>query len=163
MYLVGVLGEDKKIIDVLERETDKLNVDFIDLDLNVIENFKNIKFDIILISNIKKYKKNEIFNKILSNSLISVVNTDVKDNLQSLESLKGIVITYGFNSKATITVSSVNDSKISVCIQRTIENINKKRIEPIEYVENYENIENIEISDVLGIKTIEKLLEKKKN
>lgn len=163
MYLVGVMAENKEIIKFLEKKFDIKKVDFIDLDLKTIENFKNVKFDVILISNLKKYKKSNNFKKILSNSSISAINADIKENLEVLDNLKGIVITYGFNSKATITTSSVNDDNISIYIQRVIENIKGTKIEPIEYVENIEDMKNIEISDIIGIKTIENLLAKKKN
>jgi len=163
MYLVGIISDNKNIIYALNKKKEFDKVNFIELDTNTIENFRNIKFDIILISNLGKSKKNYILNKILSNASITVINADIKQNLSVLDNLKGIVITYGFNAKATITASSVDDNNISICVQRIIENINKEKIEPIEYVENIGNVENIEISDVIGIKTIEKLLTKKKN
>lgn len=163
MYLVGAISENKEIVKVLEKGFDKKKVDFIYLDLSTIENLKNVKFDIILISNLRKYEKSNNFKKILSNASITVINADIKENLGVLDNLKGTVITYGFNSKATITASSVNESNISICVQRVIENIEGKKIEPIEYVENIEKLKNIEISDVIGIKTIENLLAKKKN
>jgi len=163
MYLVGIISDNKNIIYALNKKKEFDKVNFIELDTNTIENFRNIKFDIILISNLGKSKKNYILNKILSNASITVINADIKQNLSVLDNLKGIVITYGFNAKATITASSVDDNNISICVQRIIENINKEKIEPIEYVENIGNVENIEISDVIEIKTIEKLLTKKKN
>ena len=42
------------------------------------------------------------------------------------------VITFGFNSKATITISSVNDEKIIVCLQRELEIADNKIIESQE-------------------------------
>jgi len=163
MYLVGVISDNKEIANVFKKEFDKSRAEIINLDLKNIENFKNVKFNLVLISNLEKNKKNSTFKKIVSNSNIAVVNTDNKKNLEILENLKGTVITYGFNQKATITASSVEDSNISICVQRVIENVNGEKIEPIEYVENMEDIKNIEISDVIGVKTIENLLTKKKN
>ena len=55
MYLVGVISENKEITNVLEKEFNTSKVNFINLDLGIIENFKNVKFDIILISNLEKY------------------------------------------------------------------------------------------------------------
>ena len=158
MYLVGVISENKEIIKFLKNKKFEQKIDFIDLDSKTIENFKNIKFEIILISNLQKYKKTNNFEKVISNSSISLINADIKDNLKVLENVKGRVITYGFNPKSTITASSVNYGDISICIQRIIEDVNNKKIEPIEYVSNMGELENIEISDILGIKTLEKLL-----
>jgi len=163
MYLVGVISQNKKIIKSLEKEFDNKKVDFINLDTKTIDNLKNIKFDIILISNLNKINRNNSFKKIISNTDISVINADIKENFEILDNLKGIVITYGFNQKSTITASSVNDDTISICIQRIIEDKRGKKIEPIEYVENIENFKNIDISDVIGIKTVENLLTYKKN
>jgi len=163
MYLVGVISENKQILKILEKDKNIKKVDFINLDLKTIENFKNIKFDVILISNLKNYNKNNNFKKILSNSSISLINTDIKDNLKNVNNLKGIVITYGFNSKSTVTVSSVENDKISICLQRVIKNIDGENIEPIEYVESMDDVKNIDISDVIGIKAMKKILLKKKN
>jgi len=156
MYLIGVIEKNKEITRVLKEKINKSKI--IDLNLNIIENYKNIKFDVILISNLEKHDKSNYFKKILANVPILVLNTDIKENLSILDNLQGKVITYGFNSKATITASSVNESYISICIQRMIENIKGEKIEPIEYVENIEDIKNIEISDIIGIKTMENLL-----
>jgi len=161
MYLVGIIADNKNIVNVLKNKYDIKKVNFIDLER--MENFKNIKFDIILISNLKEYYKNNNFKKIVSNTHTAVINTDIKKNLQTLDYYNGTVITYGFNQKATITASSVDGDNISICIQRVIENIKGQKIEPIEYVESIRDIKNIEISDVIGIKTIESLLTKKKN
>lgn len=166
MHLVGIVASNKKIFNVLKSEFDEKKVNFIDLNLDIIENFKNIKFDIILMSKISGYekgtKKDEL-RRILSNSNICVINTDIKENLKIVDELKGTFITYGFNPKATITISSVNDTNILICIQRAIKKINNTVIEPIEYVESIKNIKNIEISDVIGVKTVEILLPNKKN
>ena len=42
------------------------------------------------------------------------------------------VITFGFNSKATISISSVNDEKIIVCLQRNLERVDNQIIESQE-------------------------------
>ena len=42
------------------------------------------------------------------------------------------IITFGFNTKATITISSVKEEKIIVCLQRYIEKINGEIIDTQE-------------------------------
>ena len=42
------------------------------------------------------------------------------------------VVTFGFNSKATISISSVNDEKIIVCLQRNLKKIDNTIIESHE-------------------------------
>lgn len=163
MHLVGVISKNKEMIKFLNNEVYEKKVEFIELNAKTIENFKNVKFDVILISNLKNVTEKSVFKKVILNSSISAINTDVKENLELLESVKGTVITYGFNPKATITVSSVNDENISICIQRGIYNIDGKKIEPIEYVEKIDNAKNIEIADIIGVKATKKILAEKKN
>ena len=86
-----------------------------------IENIKNIKFE-----------TTEILKKMLENSTYVVINSDIEDNLELIEDLNATVITYGFNSKATITASSVGDDEMMICLQRTICSKNKENIEPQE-------------------------------
>lgn len=158
MYLVGVVSPNKEIIKNLEKEFDKKKVDFINLETKTIQNLKNVKFDIILISDLNKIEKDNCFSKIISNSSISIINADIKENLRVLDDLKGMVITYGFNKKATITISSVKENNISIYIQRGIEDIRGRKIEPIEYVEDIRDIKNIEISDIIGVKSLGNIL-----
>lgn len=162
MYLIGVIANNKNILKFLRNKFDEKEANFIDLNLNVIENFKNIKFDIVLISDLENYTKSNNLEKILSSLEICVINADIKRNLEFLDVIRGIVVTYGFNPKSTITASSINDNNISICIQRVIETVDKKKIEPIEYVEVIDSKENIETSDIIGIKAIELLLSNKK-
>ena len=42
------------------------------------------------------------------------------------------LITFGFNSKATITISSIKEEKIIVCLQRDIQRFDNKIIETQE-------------------------------
>ena len=48
------------------------------------------------------------------------------------------VITIGFNSKSTITASSVEENLL-ICLQRKIENINREVLEPQEIIVKIEN------------------------
>ena len=67
------------------------------------------------------------------------MNTDITDNLSFLNDLQVQLITYGFNSKATITASSIDDNKIIVCLQRAITNAHGKQIEPQEFEMDFSN------------------------
>ena len=57
---------------------------------------------------------------------------DVNNNFDNIKDLNAIVITYGFNSKATITASSVEEDNTLLCIQRNIKTIRQKEIEQQE-------------------------------
>ena len=104
-----------------------------------IDNIKNIKFETIIIA--RKFKFTSTLKKILENVTYLIINSDIQDNLKLLENIKAIVISYGFNSKATLTASSVQEDEILLCLQRTIQNKNKKEIEQQEL--KYPIIEDI--------------------
>ena len=92
---------------------------------------KNIRFDTIIIN------ENAEWIEIIKNNLIKtkyiILNSDLKINLNFFKDVNLRVITYGFNSKATITISSNTEDSIQICVQRNI--LNKKH-----------NIEQQEIS-----------------
>lgn len=49
------------------------------------------------------------------------------------------LITYGFNSKSTVTTSSTENDEMLLCIQRNVQNIQGKIIEPGEIKINFDN------------------------
>ena len=120
MSCIGIITETKK-----ESE----------LEQKVKNTFKDLekKATIIIINQKSIFGNSNLIKKILMNSERILVNSDFNGNLEVIQNLKLSVITYGFNSKATITASSVNDSNgILMCLQRSIKNINNKIIEPQE-------------------------------
>ena len=96
-----------------------------------IQNLKNIKFETILIGKEVKKSKEEV-KELAKKAKYLILNTDMAKNLDLLDNLIFELITYGLNSKATITTSSIEDGKIMVCLQRTIQNVKGKSIEPQE-------------------------------
>lgn len=96
-----------------------------------MQNLTNIKFQTILIG--KEISKNkEEIKQIAKKADYLIFNTDIIENLNLLDDLKVQLITYGFNSKATITTSSMEENKAMVCLQRVVENVQGKKIEPQE-------------------------------
>ena len=130
MPFIGIISEEnlencirREILDRLQlRES---NVLFIKE--KSVENIKNIKFETIIIA--RKFNKIECLKKILENATYLIVNSDIENNLNLLANIKATVITYGFNSKATITASSVEEDEILLCIQRAFQDKNHKDIE----------------------------------
>lgn len=113
-----------------------------------ISNIKNVKFETILID--KAIKSNHDLKNIISNCKYIILNTDLKNiDLSILEDLRLNIITYGFNNKATFTISSITENKIIICLQRIIKNIFDDIYEPQEYeVEKYETVD---ITIIMGI------------
>lgn len=99
-----------------------------------IENLKNITFQTILIlsNNEEVLCKREIVKNIIKKASYLLINSDEKINLDLLENIDLNVVTFGFNSKSTITASSVRDEAILLCVQRNIKLITGNKIEPQE-------------------------------
>ena len=133
MSLIGILADnnyENYLKKDFKEEIDNSQIFFLKEDS--IENLKNIKFQTILIGKkINEHRK--IIKEIAKKAEYLIVNTDITDNLSFLNDLQVQLITYGFNSKATITASSIDDNKIIVCLQRAITNVYGKQIEPQEF------------------------------
>lgn len=133
MPFIGIISEEN-VENCIRRELlDKLqlresNVLFIKE--KSIENIKNIKFETIIIT--RQFKKQELLKKLLKNSTYLIINSDIENNLNIIENMNITVITYGFNSKATINASAVGEEEMMMCIQRTVQNKNGEKIEPQE-------------------------------
>lgn len=92
-----------------------------------IENIKNIKLETLVLN--RKIENIELINKIAENTKNIIFNLDLNKEITNTESKK---ITFGYNSKSDITISSVKDDEIMICIQNTIESIYGKKVEPQE-------------------------------
>ena len=158
MAFIGIISDSKseKIIKmVLDEKLEKSN-NIIIINSKSVENLKNIKFETVLISNnnntIKENK--ETLNKIISNTKYLIINADIELEFQFEEQVELNVITFGFNPKATITASSVEDD-ILLCIQRNIKSIEGKIIEQQEMKITFfgENI-GINTNNLMGISAI---------
>ena len=83
------------------------------------------------------------------------MNTDIKENIELLENLTLNLITYGFNSKATITTSSVEEQKMLICLQRGIKNLQGKIIEPQEIeIETSQEISSYALMEFISLKLL---------
>ena len=130
MPLIGIVAK-KKDIQAIKNELKGCNVEIIEITKQCVKNFKNITFeevifleDISLNSDEYKY-----MNEIISKGKYIIFNSDIE--MKILKQIQKPIkfITFGFNSKSTITISSIKEEKVIVCIQRDIEKINGKILE----------------------------------
>ena len=146
----SMVGFDFKRIRSYILELEKNKTDLLLLKLNeqdvekLIEN--GLSFDIMIYTgkseendspvNKKTFHPERIL-KLLNSRGISIINVDDNSLLLMLDGIEQHVVTYGFNSKASITTSSIGDSSIDgsfmCCLQRTIPAQNGKLVEPQEY------------------------------
>ena len=129
MPFVGIVSKENDsnfIKNAIGKNARASNFEVININRKSIENVKNVKFDVLVIcENIEKLLKNSSYlEEIIKKADYIIVNSDVRENLSSLKNVETNIITYGFNAKATITISSIKEEKTMVCIQRKINGVN---------------------------------------
>jgi len=146
MPLVGIIAP-KRDVQEIRKEIKEYNINIIEIKKESIKNFRNVEFEEIIILENINVEENEYkyMNEILCNTQCIILNGDIEiDMLKNIELKKPTkLITFGFNSKSTISISSVNDEKIIVCIQRNIEKNNREIIECQEKKIVIKNIKKI--------------------
>ena len=136
MAFIGIFTETKKETELkqgLKKYFESINQVHTIITINDknIDNIKNVKFEIIILD-VNCLGNSQIVQKIIINAKTIVINTDLEINLKCVKNLKLRLISYGLNSKSTITVSSVTDEDILVSLQRSIRNTKDDIIEPQE-------------------------------
>lgn len=156
MPFIGIIADSKSFENVkstILKNINQTKLNIININLQSIENIKNIKFETIVIDcNLDKFKeKEEILKKICSNSKYLILNTDMEIRLDILENQKFKIITYGLNQKATVTISSITETDLLIDLQRNIENIKKKVIEAEEIRIKLSGKTNFKVYEILII------------
>ncbi len=135
MPFIGIVAKESDN-NFIKNEVIKNSVynkfEIININKESIQNFKNIKFDTIIVTedfagilNSSKY-----LDDIIKNSKYVIVNSDTVENMKYLNDRN--VITYGLNQKATITISSVKKENILLCVQKNIKNVKGNTVEQQE-------------------------------
>lgn len=149
MLFIGIVTDSKSELNIKEllknnKSFNENNVIFIK-EKN-IDNIKNVHFDTVIIN--REFEKNDKLNNLLNNTKNIVINMDANYNWNELNISNVNIITYGFNSKSTITISSVTTDDVLICIQRNI-NSNYGIIELQEI--KIENNEKYSIYDLIAV------------
>ena len=117
-----------------------LKIDVSDINSEVLNYLQpDLKFGIILYIDMSPAYKKQIENllPLLEENGIIIVNEDYINDLVSLKELGFGTVTYGFNSKASITTSSIDDTILGkgfmLYQQKTVKSINGNTIVPQEY------------------------------
>lgn len=153
MSFIGIISKPNKLkyIEKIINLNKTENTDIIFINNSNICNMKNIKFEtILIIGNINEIKNINILKKIISCTKYLIIQLDSNENIDILKDLKLNVVTFGFNQKSTITVSSVEEENIILCLQRSIKTLANNIIEPQEINIKVEN-EEYDIDSIIGI------------
>lgn len=146
MPLIGIIAK-KNDVEEIKRELKKDNIEIFKITKESIKNIRNIKFEEIIIMKNINFEKEEykLISEIISKAQYLILNEDIDIDILSKINIQNPIklVTFGFNSKSTITISSVTDENIVVCIQRDIEKVNKEMIECQEKQIEVKNIKKI--------------------
>lgn len=145
--------------DIIGLSDDKINLiifDFIPQDYIELRVW-NVEFDIIVHSFIGK-GQNKYINNLLKLCKYCIINSDDERSIRIIKNIeKGIAITYGFNSKSTLTISShtINQgTEANLCLQRNITPIDGNVIEPFEFLIQLDSTDNKIIYPLLAAATL---------
>ena len=149
MLFIGIITDQKSENDI-KRLLDNNNFltenNVIFIKEKNIDNIKNVHFYTVVIN--REFKKMDELNKILVNAKNVIINMDTYGDNEEINIVNSNIITYGFNSKSSITISSVTDDDVLICVQRNIYN-NYGEIEVQEI--KLENNENYNIYDLIVV------------
>ena len=128
---VGVLGEGSwqavQIFNELFGEMAEVMSDDIPDDISCKE---PPGYDILVLLNDHKLVKSAL--RSLKSGAVALVNTDGVP-LSALLGFDGQIVTFGFNSRACVTASSIADGNIQVCIQRSMLTLNGDVLQEQEF------------------------------
>lgn len=149
MIFIGIVTDSKSEND-MEQLLLKNNVlkenNVIFIKEKNIDNIKNVHFDTVVVNRI--FKKMDELNKILDNAKNVIINMDVNGENDEISVVDANIITYGFNSKSSITISSVTDDDVLICVQRNI--YNNKRVIEVQEIKIENNV-NYTIYDLIVV------------
>lgn len=154
MFLVGIITDEnsKKYLEkIFNSNLFFKDIEFINITEKNVDNMRNIKFDTIVIN------KNVDWIDILKKDYkYLLLNSDI--GLDNLRNKNSCIITFGFNSKSTITISSNTDDNCQICLQRNI-CIEKENIEQQEII--IKKTRDIDIYNIMIIISICLIYDKK--
>lgn len=156
MHFIGIFSNHSKF-DIIKQNVEKTlkrkDLKLIHIHAKNLENIKNIVFETIIITNeihIKNEEEEKIICKLWNNCTYLIINTDICANMKIISNKEINCITYGLNQKSTITISSVQDEKAILYIQRNIKNIENHKIEMGELSIDLKTYKHVEIEDLLA-------------
>lgn len=166
MPLIGIIAKENDsnfIKNEILKRTIKTKFEIININKRSLENIKNITFESLIINDDVKelLKTSKYLEDIINRAKYLILNSDISNDLKFFRENKINVITYGLNRKATITVSSIEEDNVLICLQRNIENISKKIIEEQEFNIKIQKNNIQKTYNILAIFTILSIYEEK--
>lgn len=159
MHLIGIFSnhlEYEMIKQNITKNMKRKDLALIHINSKNIENMKNIVFETMVLCNQEKINdmQKNILNKLCSHSMFLIINADVFCNTKMISNTEINGISYGLNQKSTITISSMQEDKAIISIQRNMNNLQQKKIEMGEIAIDLKKYRQKNIETVLAIFTI---------
>ena len=168
MHFIGIFSnhlEYEVIKQNITKIVNRKDLELIHISSRNIENMKNIVFETMVLCNQEKIeeKQKNILNKLCSQCMFVIINADVFCKTKMLCNKETNCISYGLNQKSTITISSIQEDKAILSIQRNINNIEQKIIEMGEMEIDLKQYKPNQIESILAIFTIYLVYSKENN
>ncbi|MBR2704246.1 MAG: hypothetical protein IKE91_02135 [Clostridia bacterium] len=125
MFFIGIITDknsENNIKNIMKNKLDNNQIIFLNKDN--IENFKNVRFDSVVINN--RVEDRYVLDKITGKSRFVLYNSDITNEYMQINESdykkdRGYnLISYGYNSRANVTVSSVGDDEFLLYVQENI-------------------------------------------
>ncbi len=138
MPFIGVFAKENDnnfIKNIICKNSKMKKFEVFNINNKSLENLKNVKFDVLIIKEdiSKLIEESNYIENMIEKATYIIVNSDIKGNRILVEKNKNI-ITYGFNINSDITISSIKEDTIMMCVQNKIQDISDKTIEEQEIV-----------------------------
>lgn len=122
MPFIGIIAKesDSNFIKNEINKNAKMNkFEIINLNEESIQNVKNIKFETIIVNEDISHllKKSFYLENMIKNSKYLLINSDLIKDIDLFNNYKNKLITFGLNQKALVTISSINNDNILICLQ----------------------------------------------
>lgn len=150
MLYIGLVSKNKNAELIKELNNSRVQA----INIKRKEDLENIKIDILVLEDLVIEKN--LIEEIIKNIKYLLIQDNINTNFNLEKEIS--IITFGFNHKSTVTVSSVTEENIVICFQRAIKNINNKLIQPKENI--IKNTNKYNINKYIIKKIIEEILEK---
>ncbi len=137
MLSVGLVSKSKNIEFI--KDLNRMN-NVRAISIKQKNDLKDKKVDILVLED--SIISKEFVEEILKDARYLLMQDNINDIQFHLEKEMNI-ITFGFNHKSTVTVSSVTEEYIVICIQRIMKRIDGKEIHPKEMIIQLKNQYNI--------------------
>lgn len=159
MHFIGIFASNVVFQDIrrhVMRMLKRNDLEFININASNIENMRNITFETIVLSNQINMStpQKDFVNQICNHCKYVIINSDICTGTQIIPDKMVNCITYGLNQKSTITISSIQNDKAIIYLQRNIKNIEENEIEMGEVSINLKEYEQVSIEDLLAIFSI---------